>query len=342
MATSSLSTALPLPRAGVAARGGWFMAGGLAIVAVMACAMAGWAPLGFSILTVFLFAGPHNWMEARYFISRMPARWGRLWVYYATGIAGVITLAAVSLLLPVIGRTWYWQPDDWLIGVAAWNSLLIAWVLTMVHLRQRESGRRRWPWVLPAGLALLGVNWLWPLSWSLGLVYAHPLVALWFFDREVGKRRPNWQPACRCALATIPVLLLLLWWRLAGSEDLPGEDLLTFQITQHAGASILNGVSTRLLVATHVFLETLHYAVWIVAIPLITYRVAPWNLQRVPLAIRSRGWKLALWGVLAAGALITLTLWAGFLADYPLTRDFYFAVAIVHVLAEVPFLLRLL
>jgi hypothetical protein len=38
-------------------------------LAVSACALAGLAPLGFSIVTVFLFAGPHNWMEARFFLS---------------------------------------------------------------------------------------------------------------------------------------------------------------------------------------------------------------------------------------------------------------------------------
>jgi hypothetical protein len=37
-----------------------------------------------------------------------------------------------------------------------------------------------------------------------------------------------------------------------------------------------------------------------------------------------------------------LVLWGGFVADYPLTRDIYFTVAMLHVLAEVPFLLRLL
>ena len=33
-----------------------------------------------------------------------------------------------------------------------------------------------------------------------------------------------------------------------------------------------------------------------------------------------------------------MALWAGFLADYPLTRDVYFTVAMFHVLAEVPHL----
>jgi hypothetical protein len=62
----------------------------------------------------------------------------------------------------------------------------------------------------------------------------------------------------------------------------------------------------------------------------------------VPLARRSPSWKRALGAVLIAGLGITVLLWAGFLADYPLTRDIYFSVAIVHVLAEAPFLLRLL
>jgi hypothetical protein len=32
--------------------------------------------------------------------------------------------------------------------------------------------------------------------------------------------------------------------------------------------------------------------------------------------------------------------WVGFLVDYPVTRSLYFTVALVHVLAEIPFLVR--
>ena len=45
---------------------------------------------------------------------------------------------------------------------------------------------------------------------------------------------------------------------------------------------------------------------------------------------------------LVIGAMMVLALWAGFFLDYPLTRDIYFTVAMLHVLAEIPFLLRLL
>ena len=50
------------------------------------------------------------------------------------------------------------------------------------------------------------------------------------------------------------------------------------------------------------------------------------------------GYMLA--GLLAVGAVVVLALWACFLADYPATRDLYFTVALAHVLAEAPFLLR--
>ncbi|MCE9547483.1 MAG: hypothetical protein K8T25_18580 [Planctomycetia bacterium] len=320
----------------------WLFSALFVAVAASACLLAGWAPLGFSMVTVFLFAGPHNWMEARYFMSRMPARWGRLWFYYAAGLGGVATLGALSLLMPSAGRAWRWERTDWLFGVAVWNSLLLAWIVAMVELRRRETGSRRWSWVLPLGLALMGANWLWPLAWSLALVYVHPLVAIWFLDRELRRRRPDWHRAYRRCLWLVPLLLLALWWRLAGTPNLPCGDLLTVQVTDHAGASLLPSVSSRLLVATHTFLEMLHYAVWILAIPWITYRMAPWKLARVPLAARSHVWKIALSAVLAIGLLVILVLWAGFLADYPVTRDIYFGVAVLHVLAEVPFLLRLL
>jgi hypothetical protein len=46
-------------------------------------------------------------------------------------------------------------------------------------------------------------------------------------------------------------------------------------------------------------------------------------------------------GLLAA-ALVVVGLWVCFLVDYPVTRDVYFTVAMLHVLAEAPFLLRAL
>jgi hypothetical protein len=140
----------------------------------------------------------------------------------------------------------------------------------------------------------------------------------------------------------VPLALLVVWWRTADLPLLVGEDALTARIAAHAGAGILEGISNRLLVATHTFLETLHYGVWLLAIPALTIGGRPWRLRDVPLARGSSRWRPVVIGLLACGAVGVLFFWLGFLADYPMTRDVYFTVAMVHVLAEVPFLLRLL
>ncbi len=323
-------------------KGTWLFAASFVAIAVVACLLAGWAPLGFSIVTVFLFAGPHNWIEVRYFMSRMPGRWGRLWVYYTVGIGGVVLLALTSLLLPSLASSWGWQRSDWQSGLAMWNTALVGWTMVLVQMRQQENESRDWSWFMPIGFVLIALNWLWPMAWSLGLVYLHPLIAFRFLDRELGRRRPQWQRTYRVCLVAVPGFLIVLWWQLSATPNLPGTDSLTAKITNHAGANIIRGVSSHLLVATHTFLEMLHYAVWLVAIPLVAMRVKPWRMSNIPLAKCSPRWKVALAALLVIGASITLVLWAGFLGDYPLTRDIYFRVAIFHVLAEVPFLLRLI
>ncbi|MBY0524603.1 MAG: hypothetical protein K2R98_14460 [Gemmataceae bacterium] len=74
--------------------------------------------------------------------------------------------------------------------------------------------------------------------------------------------------------------------------------------------------------ATHTFLEMLHYSVWVIAIPLVGLKTVPWKIGTIPMTWRSRHWKLALGGVLVLSAAVVL--------------------ALMHVLAEAPFLLRAL
>jgi hypothetical protein len=309
---------------------------------IVSCFLAGWAPLGFSIVTVFLFAGPHNWLEARYMLTRMPARWGPLAIYFSLGIAGVVGLALSMVALHWLAEWLGLSEAAYLTLVACWNTALVAWITVLGMLRSRQNPRRNWSWLAPLAFLLIALNWLRPLSWSLALVYLHPLVALWFLDREIGRMQPVWRSAYRGCLLLVPVGMAALWWKLAGSADLPGNDWLSQQITGHAGGNLIRSVSTHFLVSAHTFLEMLHYGVWIIAIPLISVRAAPWQLDNVPLARHSKLWRWTIMGAIAMGAIIMVALWLGFLADYPLTRDIYFTVAIFHVLAEVPFLLRLL
>ena len=73
---------------------------GIVVVCVLAAAaFASWLPLQVSIVTLFLFAGPHNWFELRYFLMRLPVRFGRSRNFFLTAFAGigVLTLTYVSL-----------------------------------------------------------------------------------------------------------------------------------------------------------------------------------------------------------------------------------------------------
>jgi hypothetical protein len=325
------------PRLGSSALGFSACALGLATAAA---ALAGWAPLQFSIVTVFLFAGPHNWLEFRYFLTRLPARWGRLRNFFLLAFAGMIGLTVIFVTLYYLAEVGTIDFSTWTTAFALWDTVLLLWIAVLVELRSRQNPRREWGWIWPVCFLMLAVVWSYPLLWALAVVYLHPLMAFWLLDRELRRSRPQWRPAFHACLMCLPLFLGVLWWRLATAPPLPGDQELYQRITGHAGADILPGVSSHLLVATHTFLEMLHYGVWIVAIPLIGLGSAPWQLQRVPLARRGGAWRVGVSIFLVAGLAVVLVLWGCFLADYTTTRNVYFTVAVFHVLAEVPFLLR--
>jgi hypothetical protein len=336
-----MSTAVvPLPERRTLAGQGLGLAAALLGVAVLAAVLAGAVPIQFSIATVFLFAGPHNWFEARYFLGRLPARAGKLWGFFALSAAGIVGLTVAFAAMPSYLNAVDGDAETWTTTVALWNTSLVVWIVTLIVMRSRQNPRRDWGWAVPAGFFLLALNWLDPFAWSVGLVYTHPLMALWILDRELKRSRPAWRPAYHAVLASLPVLLLALWWRLGDAPPLPGDDVLTAAITRHAGSEILEGFSSHFLVAAHTFLEMVHYSVWLLALPLIGMRSAPWRLDTIPAARRSAGWRRGVAALLLFGALVALVLWVCFLVDYPTTRQVYFTVALLHVLAEVPFLLR--
>ncbi|MFL6257516.1 MAG: hypothetical protein ACJ74T_21120 [Pyrinomonadaceae bacterium] len=322
------------------------LAFGLTCVCVLlaAAALAGLAPLWLSVATVFVFAGPHNWAELRFFITRLPARLGRSRGFFALAATGVVGLTGAYAALALGADSGVWGAEGWYAATALWNSAAVLWVVGLVAVRGRMSSRRGgWVWALPMGCALVGLSWLAPQGFALALVYVHPLVALWFLDRQLRLTRRGWSRAYRLCLALLPVALAVLWWRLADTAPLVEDGEVALRIVRHAGAGIIPNVSTHLLVSTHVFLETLHYGVWLVGIPLAAgVGLAPWRAASVPLVRHRRGWPRLIRTLLVAGGAAVLLLWLCFAADYATTRDVYFTVAMAHVLAEVPFLLRTL
>jgi hypothetical protein len=335
---------------------GRMLAGIVIACACLSALMASWLPLQFSIVTVFLFAGPHNWFELRYFLMRLPVRFGRSRNFFLTAFAGIGVLTAAYVSMPIIYGFGGFSDRTWPTMLASWNSLLLLWLGLLVWQRGKQKARRDWSWAFPLALGLCSLNWLAPEFFSLGIVYCHPLVALWFMDRHLARTRPQWLGAYRRCLGLLPLLLAAIFWQLGHAAALPDDNGLFCRITQHAGAQLLPNISSRALVGTHVFLEMLHYGVWLFALPLIApapkrgqgrttaarKRGASWNLRAVPVARHPHGFPKLVATALIIGLFLVLVLWFGFAIDYATTRDIYFTLAIAHVLAEAPFLLRMI
>jgi len=307
-------------------------------------AFASWLPLQISIVTLFLFAGPHNWFEFRYFLMRLPVRFGRSRNFFLTAFAGlgVLTIAYVSL--PLLYNARLWSDEAWSTVIATWNSLLLFWLVLLVWLRSKQKLHANWTWTIPAGIALCSLNWLAPDTFSLAIVYIHPLIALWFLDRHLRRTRPAWLRAYRRCLCLLPFVLAAMIWQLSQTTPLLDSNGLFWRITQHSGAQVLPQVSSHLLVSVHMFLEMLHYGVWIVALPRIGRwaNAKFWDIKTVPVARHPKGFPRVVAGVMMLAVVVVVVLWFGFSVDYSTTRDVYFTIAIAHVLAEAPFLLRML
>ena len=103
-------------------------------VAIMYCAcwraaaFASWLPLQVSIVTLFLFAGPHNWFELRYFLMRLPVRFGRSRNFFLTAFAGLGVLTRHLHLASFLYNATLWSEEAWYVVIASWNTALLFWL----------------------------------------------------------------------------------------------------------------------------------------------------------------------------------------------------------------------
>lgn len=238
------------------------------------------APIQFSIAIVFLFAAPHNWMELRYCLSRLPSKLGPMKPFFATSFVGLALLFSTYIALVLCARTGMLDANSAVPLLTTWNVSLIAWCVLLAVSRWRTSNAR-FVTVMVAAVALTA-SVISPRWFSLLLVYAHPLIALFVLERELCRTRRSWLPTYRKCLFVIPVVVVGLLLSLSGSESLPCTNLLEKQIMRHAGSSVLPDVSSHLLVSLHTFLEMLHYGVWCVAIPVATGAISKWKVETVP------------------------------------------------------------
>ncbi|MBX9720714.1 MAG: hypothetical protein K2X81_04920, partial [Candidatus Obscuribacterales bacterium] len=69
------------------------------LLILLSAVFSGCMPGTFTIATVVVFGGPHNWFEFRYFLSRLPSRFGPLFPFFITAFGGVLLLGAMEIML---------------------------------------------------------------------------------------------------------------------------------------------------------------------------------------------------------------------------------------------------
>lgn len=307
---------------------------------LLSAILAGWAPFELTITSVFLFAGLHNWIELRYFLSKLPSRLGPLKSYFSVAISGIVFLAAWHIAMLTVPAFTQIEGRGLFAMIGAWNTVLLGWLGALVLLRGTQKPKRNFKLALAIGCVAIALSWCGPAWLLLGLVYAHPLIGMWILDNEL-KRKPHWRKWYRFALLALPPLAVMIFLQASSLMPSCRNEALLWQLYVQSGGTFLEFAPPSSLVAVHAFLELLHYGVWLVAIPLATM-ITTTGIRALPIQRVSGAANVAVLACTAVASLAVVALWTGFSIDYVAARQFYFSIAIIHMLAEIPFLIRLL
>lgn len=315
----------------------------LILIVCASSALSCLAPIAFSTLTVFLFAGPHNWVELRYFLSRLPSRLGPLKPFFLSSFTGVIFLGLSYAGLLLACRYASLEASSATVFFQFWILAFHSWFCLLVATKNKMAVARKICFLTLAAASIL-LSLQFPLHFGLALVYLHPALALVILDRELKRSAPGKLASYRKMLFLVPLILVAICATLCSSPSLPEQGELARQIERQAGSFLFPNLSTHLLVSAHTFLEMLHYAVWILAIPIFSKAISKgkWQTGSMPVTKNSKPLRLTVAALFAVSTVLTLALWAAFFNDCAATRELYFTVAVFHILAEIPFLLWVL
>lgn len=243
---------------------------------------------------------------------------------------GLLTLLHMKLLADTVGSA--------LLG--AWNASFIFWIVRLTQLSGAWKAGCDRELALPFGFLALSFALAFPGWFALSLVYLHPFIGCWILDRELARSKPHWRQTYHTCLLSIPVFIVAIWATLHSAPSLTSNEMLTLQITKHAGADVFPFASSHMLVAMHTFLEFIHYGVWLIAIPLVSAGWRNWQPVSIPLVHRAPVFKRIVPATLGLSTFAVVVIWVCFILNYSITRDVYFTLAMAHVLAEIPFLLK--
>lgn len=221
----------------------------------------------------------------------------------------------------------------------AWNQCLIVWVLALCYFRyQRRISKPIAVFASVHAILLTIANLLSPPIFTGTMLFLHPLVGLWILEREIRRTRKTWLNSYHWCLLSIPIAVLGLFLFLNGvPPDTENSQTLT-RLSGNPGNMLFADASPAMMLSIYAFLQMVHYAIWVVAMPIVSQSWKRWRLDFMP-ALRNRAKLQAMVRIgFAMSGLAVICLWIGFKLDYTATLDFYVLLSTLHVLSEVPFM----
>jgi len=243
--------------------------------------------------------------------------------------ARAVLLGGSGLLLAwQVGQTLGMARADWA-EVALAGGMLLAVTLAAA----RAATGWRVALVLAAALLLVGLGLIWPRAFRLGLSHAHNLVALGLWAFAFARRRRS---AASLALGVLVLAALLLCTPLAWLGFSVGLRECFGLHAFGAADTLAPGVSSATLalgiVSSFAFLQSMHYAVWLHAVPqeetrgnaTLTFRMSARTL---------RG-ELGAWGLGGAAALCVAVPAAALFGSARGVKDLYLSLSSFHAYLE--------
>lgn len=287
--------------------------------ALAALVLAVFAPTLLLLMGPLLLGVPHLVSDARYLVLRPAIE------------ASVRTLLLVGSALLVLLRI----ADGF--GLARVDSaeLLVAGCLVFAASLCAAPKQASWRvgLVLAVLLALSSAAWVWPRAFRVALAHAHNLVALalWVFGFAHQRRAAKLLALGFVSVGALLLLTPLAWFGFKlGLRECWG--LSTFQ----AAAALAPGIQSTTLalgvVASFAFLQSLHYAVWLHAVPqeetrgnaTLSFRMSARQLRR----------ELGSWGLLAAAALTVALPILACCSSAVGAKDLYLSLSAFHAYLE--------
>lgn len=228
----------------------------LSLHALAAFVLASFAPALSLVLAPLLFGVPHVASDVRYLVLRrdLPRAWCTAVAVFAASMLALRSLQEARLLpaLPLVIE--HTLGSCWLLAGACWGAA-------------RSHSRLRSALVFAGIFGLSALAVARPELFRLGLAHAHNLVAvaIWamLFRHDV---RSAWLPIALIALATAVLAsgIGLTFTLRYGVVSLFGLHL--FEAADQLAPGVAGELALSLTLA-FAFLQSIHYAIWLVAIP---------------------------------------------------------------------------